>query len=498
MTEAHPNHPASAEPISSAAARGGIPRWEKWVVGLLLAWFAARLVFLALRLHPMVPPDEVTHFGRCLAYSKVLLIPDNSPETLVHGLVNHRPYLYYWLMGKLLNLNVFPESDLGFLRLANAAMGLLTVVYGYRWMCRMTDNPLVRVLFVVLITNTLMFTGVSAAVSYDNLANLLAAMAVYYLFAFFEGRRPESLAVFALVLLAGALTKRTFLPLGFIMLAVLALRERRALPTAHRHLLDFARSLKPPEWRRPALCVLLGLGLALNLGLYGGNWLRYEKLVPGFDQVVGFEGAMKNRIFARDFVTREFRQGRLSYDQALRMTEKIKHRGDRGDAKILLRAAQLPDSALIGPVAYVSAWSQQMLLGIVGYWGHRQALKNHDQMLPYFAILALAGVLFIRKWRQEEARGYTGWAALIGFGYAMVLIWLVNYPSYLETRFVQLAVQGRYVFPVLVPLWGLLAHTLLVYWPRRAQVAITLVVAGVFLYGDSPFFLANTDGRWFS
>jgi hypothetical protein len=60
-----------------------------------------------------------------------------------------------------------------------------------------------------------------------------------------------------------------------------------------------------------------------------------------------------------------------------------------------------------------------------------------------------------------------------------------------------LAVQGRYLFPVLVPLWGLLAHTLLAYWPRRIQVAVALIVAGVFVYGDFPFFLSHTDQRWF-
>jgi hypothetical protein len=493
MTEVHPASPGLGR------WSGGVPRWEKWLVGLLLAWFAGRLVFMALRLHPMIPPDEVNHFGRCLAYSKVLLIPDNTPETLAHGLINHRPYLYYWLMGKLVHLNVFPESDLGFLRLVNAAMGLIAVAYSYAWMRLLSGNPLIRVLCVVFMTNTLMLTGLFAAVSYDNLANLLAVMAVYHLFVFFERRSPESLAVFALVVLAGALSKRTFLPLGFILVVVLLARERRSLPVLHRQLVDFSKSLTSCGWQRLMLCALVALALLLNLGLYAGNWLQYGKLVPGFDQVVGFDGAMKNRIFARDFITQEFREGRLGYQEALRMTEEIKHKGDRGDAQLLLKGARLPDASLIGPVAYVGAWNRRMLFSSVSYWGHRQALKSHREMLPYFLLFALAGIVFIRQWRPAEAGGGTGWAVLIVFGYAMVLMWLVNYPSYLKTRFVEMALQGRYIFPVIAPLYGLLAHYLLAYWPRRVQLALALVAAGIYIYGDFPFFMsqAQADWRWF-
>ena len=66
----------------------------------------------------------------------------------------------------------------------------------------------------------------------------------------------------------------------------------------------------------------------------------------------------------------------------------------------------------------------------------------------------------------------------------MVLMWLVNYRGYLENRYLQLAVQGRYMFPVLVPFYGLVAHYLLAYWPRPVQVAVALIVAGVYLFGD--------------
>ena len=46
---------------------------------------------------------------------------------------------------------------------------------------------------------------------------------------------------------------------------------------------------------------------------------------------------------------------------------------------------------------------------------------------------------------------------MLVLAYAMVLMWLVNYPNYQTYRYIELALQGRYLFPVLVPLYGLVA-----------------------------------------
>ena len=88
---------------SERAARP-IPRWELAAYGALLAYFAARVVFLAVRLHTFVPPDEVTHMGRVLAYAGTWGVPDEGPATYEFGLVGHRPWLYYWLMARVLAL----------------------------------------------------------------------------------------------------------------------------------------------------------------------------------------------------------------------------------------------------------------------------------------------------------------------------------------------------------------------------------------------------------
>jgi len=191
-------------------------------------YFALRLCYFVPTIDHYVPPDEITHLGISLIYQKSLLLPENSPETFQLGLVTNIPYLYYFLMGKLANLNVLPIHDLFFLRLINALFGILTIFFAHNWMKLLTNNRIAHTLFIIMLTNTLMFTFLCASINYDNLLNLISAMSLYYLFSFFERRNPASLMIFGVCVLAGTLTKKTFLPLAFLFMAVLFMHEKGA------------------------------------------------------------------------------------------------------------------------------------------------------------------------------------------------------------------------------------------------------------------------------
>src|ERR1035437_8987005 len=193
------------------------PRRFKWIVITLLVYFGVRLLFFATNISPYVPPDEVTHFGVCRIFSKVFLLPGNSPETYQYGLVTNIPWLYYWIMGKLLFFNFFGISDLVFLRLLNIPLAFGTIYYTWRLLRLLTDDRLTQLLLIVAMTNTMMFSFLSASVSYDNLTNLLAAMSVFYLFAFFKERSGVMLLISYLCQLAGCLTKITIFPLILIL-----------------------------------------------------------------------------------------------------------------------------------------------------------------------------------------------------------------------------------------------------------------------------------------
>ena len=183
-------------------------------------------------------------------------------------------------MGKLLKLNFFPVSDLVFLRFLNCMISFATVVYGYKWMRLITPNRLYHLLFVILITNTPMFSFLGAAVSYDNMTNLFAVTALYYLHLFFQNPNSTRFLVFAISVLGGALTKTTFLPLVLAYLGVLIFHERKHLKNLFPIVKEFLTALRLGQK------VLLGISLllfVLNMTLYLENLMRFGKIIPRSD-----------------------------------------------------------------------------------------------------------------------------------------------------------------------------------------------------------------------
>ncbi|MCB1056462.1 MAG: hypothetical protein KDD11_13250 [Acidobacteria bacterium] len=497
----HMSSPTSPEP-SPAPVTGDLgQRLYRGILAALLLYFVAKLLFFAVSIRPELPPDEVTHIGRAHLFAQALWIPDDGPATWRYGLIEGKPFLYYVLMGKTLQLfGWLPLSDVLLLRLVNAVLGLVTVLYGLRWIRLMTPNRIVHLLFAAILTNILMFTGICAAVSYDNLTNALAAMALFYTFAFFRDRSAESLAKGQLALAAGALTKFTFLPLLFIVEVVLVAREGRRLAGTWSEVRAALRPAQGARGRRVlfAVTAVVGFGAA---GFYGTNLLVFGHLTPKPEQVLTLEQAMQNRIFARNFIVKQFKEGNLTYEQAVELTRGIHNPGNRHRARNLLALARDPDrlqASLMGPVEYVWAWGNFMLADGLGYHGHKVMRKWGKDLYPVLILLLLVLVLFIRKWQPEDAGG--GWtaAAIIAFFYAMVLLWVVNYRVYLGSGMLDYALQGRYIFPVLIPIVGIVAYYLVAFLPRRSQVLVALLVGGYFVYGELPFFLDHSNRAWFS
>jgi hypothetical protein len=471
--------------------------WEFGVVVLLLVYFFARMAYFAWNLSILIPPDEITHFGRAVAFSKALLIPENSPVTAELGMHHRQPYLYYLLMGKVLLLKPgFIASDVLFLRLINAAINVGTAIYAYRWIRLVTDNRTVHLLFVVMFTNTLMFTAIGGSVTYDNLTNLFGASGIYYLTAFYEKRRPEALAAFFLSLLAGALSKRTYLPLALLLALIVVVREILRARGFPKGMGIAARSLTRRQI--PAFAVA-GLLLILNIALYGVNYVQHGQLEPRLQDIVGVENAMHNRIFARNYITGEFRRGKISYEDATAKANRITHPGDRADTvRLLARQNTGTKPALVDAVTYFDKWSERMMYGTVSYMGHVVLYREMQAYYLYYAILALAIVGFIRTFNPGDANGHMTAAAFVVLSYILILITQVNYPSYLWTRDIAMGVQGRYLFPVLVPFQGLVAYYALTPFPRQAQIALAWVIAVCFIYGDVPYFAQHVPPHWFA
>lgn len=458
------------------------PLWSRVAITACFVWFGTRLLGLAILLDGSVPPDEVTHFGRVLAHADSWGLPLSDPDNYSLGLISNRPFLYNWLLGRLAALGL---DELLWLRLVNVGMALATAGYGLRFIRVVSREPLAHVVFLVCLTNTLMLTGVGAAVSYDNGANLAAAAAFYYLAALRSNWDARSLAALVLSVGLGCLTKRSFLPLAAVIGAVVLLHERRQLGRLWAGLAGMGRPLA------------LGVTVVLlaNLLLYGGNLLRYQKLVPSFDQVVGIEAARQNRIFARDYILDGYREGRLEYAQAQKLTSTIDHEGDRRSTRQLLGFSKRHRDQRVGPLLYAITWGSLMLDRSLGYFGHRTLPRQPWERRAFGLVLALALVFHALAWRRRQSPSASTFGG-IALVYALVLLLFVNHPTYTEKGLIDAGVQGRYLFPIWVPLMGWLSCALTEDAPRFLRVPLAIGVCALFVYSDGPAFWLRISSGW--
>ena len=471
----------------------------KWLELVLFIYFGLRLIYFAVSISPQVPPDEVTHFGVATIFSKVFLLPDNSPASYQYGLVTNIPWLYYWIMGKLLHLNFFGIPDLTFLRGLNIPLAFATVYFVRRLATLFTDDALVRLLVVVAMTNTLMFTFLSASVSYDNLTNLLAAMSFYYLTAFFTQRSASCLAKSIICVLAGCLTKNTFLPLVPLFLLLLIVREAGNIGS----FVPKAGTLLKEQGRAGVvMLVAILVGLILNIQLYGGNYLKYKAVIPTVEAVLPLEQAMQYRLAARGIILKQFREGQISLEQAHEMASKITHPGDRQDTLTLVdnyAYKQQTGFKPIGPLPYTAIWFLQMLSTSFGIKAHI-GMPNHGiSFIPLAVLLLFVIAAFVVRWRPWDMAWLPTSLLGVSVCYAAILITIINYPAYHESTDIVMSVAGRYIFPVMGPVYVVSCIYLLrLFKSEKIRLGLAVFAALVLIYSDFPFFLANVTPEWFS
>lgn len=471
----------------------------KWILIVLLMYFGLRLVFFAVTVSPNVPPDEVTHLGIAKIYSEVPFLPENSPETYEYGLVTNIPYLYYWIMGKLLAVNIFGIPDLLFLRLLNILFAFVTIYFVWCMLRLLTDDRLTQILLIVAMTNTIMFSFLSASVSYDNMTNLLAAMAVYYLLAFFKHRSGNMLAASIICQLTGSLTKITFLPLILVMNILLLIHEFRNIRSIPSTLKDYIHASG-----KRGLCLMFAIlvGLSLNIQLYGGNIVQYGELKPGMSKVLSSEIAMQYRIYARNTILTALKEGRISLDTALEMASHIKRASDRRSTISFIYQYEVnkyKKVQLLNPLEYIVPWILRMMATIFGILGHISMFNKWPTILPFVVLMMLTVLGTLIRWRAREAGGLHTFLAVIAIFYGIFLMYAVNYRHYLHFENIKIALQGRYIFPVIGPIYVLSCYYLLrLFGGRYTRVVVFVATALIFVAFDLPYFLIHATPKWFA
>jgi hypothetical protein len=360
-----------------------------------------------------------------------------------------------------------------------------------------TDDRLTQILLLVAVTNTMMLSFLSAFVSYDNLTNLLAAMAIYYLLAFFRYRSGTRLLVSIICQLAGCLTKITFLPLVLALNGLLIIHGFKNLRGFLPGLIAFFR-----DSRRSGILMTIAIlfGLALNIQLYGGNYFRYGTITLETTHVLPLENALQYRLTARGYIFDLFKEGRVSKEEALALTSRIDHPGDRADAVFMIEnyaKFKTGEIRFMGLPEYLPLWIVRMAAGIFGVFAHLQVANYWPTIAPIalLALLALLAVLI--RWRPRDAEWLpTCLMAISGF-YAIFLMYRFNYQVYLDTGAPFVALQGRYIFPVIGPIYVLASFYLMrLFNNRTARLGIWGGAVFIFIACDFPLFLARITPQW--
>jgi hypothetical protein len=468
----------------------------KYLIFIIYLYFLYRLFYFATHISINIPPDEITHFGISKIFSKIFFLPKDSIESYEFGLITHVPYLYYYLMGKWLNLNFFNISELIFLRMGNVIITFAMALYGLRWIKLITSNRITILLFMILLTNTPMLSFLGASVNYDNLTNLFAVTTLFYFHRYFINNKTSDLLLGYISFLGGTLTKSSFLPLAFIYFLIFIFHERKRFKGIW---LDLQGIFSGNKIKEKILFAIFTIVLICNLTLYMGNLIKFKKIYPDRTQILTEKQAMKNRVYARDRIVDAYMKGKLTLKAAIEMANEVKHTGDRESILKLLQITQsnkIKKEKTLNRLQYTGVWMKIMLKRIIGIAGHIGMSKEGFLYYSYQIIFILTFINIIIFFNNNN-NFYLKDAVVISGFYGIILMQFVNYPIYEHYSSLSIALQGRYFFPVIVPFYAIMSYYFTDNYKNNIAIPILIFISVIFIYGDFPFFIQNATQQWF-
>jgi len=446
------------------------PTAERLILAVLLFAFAVCAGLLAFNLKEGIVPDEKAHFIFARHYANTWGIPPDVPETYAQGwYIAHYPFLYHWLAGRVINLTQLfapAASDRALL----VVLRLTSVLFaaGTLFMTYLLSRELIRkkwwpLLPVFLLANTLMFTFLAGGANYDNLTNLLCTAALYFLLRVFGGRDflSNSLGWLICICLA-CLVKFAVLPLAlltFLAWLGFAIWKRKT---------NFPR----PKWNVGQIALLIAALLLVmgNLALYGYNLLFFRQVLPDCEDMFQAEQCALSPYLKR--------WEDLGLPQKLSIPESIRQ--------------GYPD-----PLEYLTGfWFKDMLTKTYGILGHKSYYPGHIitvYQLFYLGMMLLAA----RFWRKPTFAVWSALGIVAGF---VLAIFIVNLDSELSHGFKHIALQGRYLFPVIALFYALTAYTQSLVKPKYLRVLLVVLTCALFIFGGPLKFVTLADkafAGWF-
>lgn len=208
----------------------------------------------------------------------------------------------------------------------------------------------------------------------------------------------------------GSLIKQTILPLAFISGIIWIIFTIRNKPIIHKKQIKNLSII--------FLMIVLAILIGFNIYIYGLNLIKFQSLLPKCLDTFPKE-VCENSVFS-------LRYQNLALANKLTVFQAFKQ--------------GYPD-----PIRYVfDVWIREMLKRTFGIMGH---LNYYPIIISYFHISFYWMIILAARYIRKPSFKICGLFYIFIF-YAIVLIF-TNYNSELIYGFKQVALQGRYIFPVI-------------------------------------------------
>lgn len=423
-----------------------------YLIILVFIYFIAKCLYIAFTLKYHVAPDERFHIGQIFNMENVdtWMINPNYIGVSDYGYYGQDRFLYHFLLGKILKIIQIPvENKLYFLRFFSILCSLANVFIFYKLLKNIFTSRVLQFVGVLLYTNVLMFTFLSASVNYDNLLNLFSILIIYHLVLVLKYKDAKSLLYSIIFFSLGILTKPSILPFGLMigLMGIYLLIKRK----------DANIPIKDGKFKLLSFVTIAAL--ILPILLFSRNYKLFDKPTLLYCGDVFGDQACKDEV----------------YITALYNNIKNKHINKKR----------------LSMYAYYDGWDDKMIERTFGVLGHQSMLISRVEKNILKVILFGSFFFFLFYLKR-----YDKIALFIFMVFAIYYLASIyhNYSAYLYHGGAGSGVQGRYLFPILSTLIICFLYPYsVVNMNKSLSIILGFSICGYFFFLDFPSYLKDEN-----
>ncbi len=438
---------------------------------LVFALFIIQAVYLAISIENNVAPDQAFHNQMIGFLASENINPFNhGPQTSnfnlgsTYGLPDTAYHYMFSYVHRFFALFVSDNYLITIVKLLNVAIATLSLYTLKLLSDEAKVLPLARNLGLFWISNILMFIFLSGSVNYDNLSFLLIFSSYHFLLKFHNTKSIKYLLLLGITAFLGPLVKITHLavlPFELIGLIIVLYHSLNKKLLA-RWLIEFKR-------HKAVLTAIISVFIiTVGLSSYkiGSNIYKYGSYAPRCEQTITIDQCRQNSVYVRNENLSKEKQPAL-------------------------------DSNTVNKMEYFADWLLLMHDSNYGILGHKVTLPLNSISYSMFAFLLLGIASAVRTYNPKTEK-VMGFYFLLSTSVMLILI-NKNYGSYVNTGLKNLAVQGRYIMPVFLPIIIIGTHyTMKMITSNRLRALYIIILVTVAFAGATPSLIYKVDEVWYT